>query len=46
MTSNDSVMFTNSFKDTMYGIGFESDIDLTHSKIFKPFGIVKERNND
>ena len=46
VTSDDSVMFTNSFKDTMYGIGFESDIDLTHSKIFKPFGIVKERNND
>tara|TARA_B100001250_G_C19764658_1_gene774158 strand:- start:682 stop:1230 length:549 start_codon:yes stop_codon:yes gene_type:complete len=43
VTSDDSVMFTNSFKDTMYGIGFESDIDLTHSKIFKPFGIVKER---
>ena len=43
VTSDDSVMFTNSYKDTMYGVGFESDIDLTHSKIFKPFGIVKER---
>ena len=44
VTSDDSVMFTNSHQDTMYGVGFESDIDLTHSKIFKPYGIVKERN--
>ena len=43
VTSDDSVMFTNSHQDTMYGVGFESDIDLTHSKIFKPYGIVKER---
>ena len=43
VTSNDSVMFTNTFQDTMYGVGFESDIDLTRSKIFKPYGIVKER---
>ena len=43
VTSDDSVMFTNSYRDTMYGVGFESDIDLTHSKIFKPYGIVKER---
>ena len=25
VTSDDSVMFTNSFMDTMYGVGFESD---------------------
>ena len=46
VTSDDSVMFTNTYKDTMYGVGFESDIDLTSSKIFKPYGIVKERKND
>tara|TARA_Y100001968_G_C19363835_1_gene721334 strand:- start:167 stop:712 length:546 start_codon:yes stop_codon:yes gene_type:complete len=46
VTSDDSVMFTNSYKDTMYGVGFESDIDLTHSKIFKPFGVVKERKKN
>ena len=46
VTSDDSVMFTNSYKDTMYGVGFESDIDLTHSKIYKPFGIVKERKKN
>ena len=44
VTSDDSVMFTNSYQDTMYGVGFESDVDLTSSKIFKPYGIVKERN--
>ena len=43
VTSDDSVMFTNSYRDTMYGVGFESDVDLTRSKIFKPFGVVKER---
>ena len=43
VTSDDSVMFTNSYRDTMYGVGFESDMDLTRSKIFKPFGVVKER---
>ena len=43
VTSNDSVIFTNTYQDTMYGVGFESDIDLTRSKIFKPYGFVKER---
>lgn len=43
ITSNDSVMFTSSDKDTMYGIGFESDMDLTKWKIKKPRGI---KNND
>ena len=44
VTSEDSVMFTTPNEDTLYGIGFESDIDLTHSKVYKPFGIVKEKN--
>jgi len=44
VTSKDSVVFTNLFNDTLYGVGFESDIDLTKSKIYKPFGIVRERN--
>ena len=46
VTSDDSVMFTNSYRDTMYGVGFESDMDLTRSKIFKPFGVVKERKKN
>ena len=44
VTSNDSVIFATPSKDTLYGVGFESDIDLSHAKVYKPFGIVKEKN--
>ena len=37
--SQDSVMFTTPEKDTMYGIGFESDMDLSEWKIYKPKGV-------
>ncbi len=37
--SKDSVMFTTTEQDTMYGIGFESDMDLSQWKIFKPIGV-------
>ena len=37
--SHDSVMFTSANHDTMYGIGFESDMDLTRAKVLKPYGI-------
>lgn len=39
ITSHDSVMFTSSDNDTMYGVGFESDMDLTEWKIKKPRGV-------
>ena len=39
ITSQDSVMFTSAFNDTMYGVGFESDMDLTKWKIKKPRGV-------
>jgi len=38
ITSHDSVMFTSSNNDTMYGVGFESDMDLSKWKIKKPRG--------
>jgi len=38
ITSHDSVMFTSASNDTMHGIGFESDMDLTKWKIKKPRG--------
>ena len=38
--SNDSVEFTTKEKDTLYGIGFESDMDLSHWKILKPSGVT------
>jgi len=39
--SKDSVMFTTTQGDTMYGVGFESDMDLTKWKIYKPTGVIK-----
>ena len=30
------------FNDTLYGIGFESNADLTHWKIKKPWGVSSE----
>ena len=42
IVAEDSVMFTHFEGDTLYGIGFESDIDLERFKIFKPFGILRE----
>ena len=43
IVAEDSVMFTHPEGDTLYGIGFESDIDLERFKIFRPFGIIRER---
>jgi lipopolysaccharide assembly outer membrane protein LptD (OstA) len=39
--SKDSVMFTTTLGDTMYGVGFESDMDLTKWKIYKPTGVIQ-----
>ena len=38
--SNDSVEFTTKEQDTLYGVGFESDMDLSHWKILKPTGVT------
>ena len=43
IVAEDSVMFTHHKGDTLYGVGFESDIDLERFKIFRPFGIIRER---
>ena len=42
IVAEDSVMFTHHKGDTLYGVGFESDIDLERFKIFRPFGIIRE----
>ena len=42
IVAEDSVMFTHPEGDTLYGVGFESDIDLERFKIFSPFGIIRE----
>ena len=40
MHSKDSVMITTLEKDTLYGIGFESDSDLQNWKILRPSGVT------
>tara|TARA_B100000686_G_scaffold137603_1_gene144823 strand:- start:554 stop:1087 length:534 start_codon:yes stop_codon:yes gene_type:complete len=40
MNTKDSVMITTAEKDTLYGIGFESDSDLQNWKILKPSGVT------
>ena len=39
----DSVIFITEKKDTLYGIGFESDIELNNWKILQPTGVFNER---
>ena len=41
MATDDSVMFNTPDGDTLYGVGFESDIDLTHWTIYKPWGVTE-----
>ncbi len=41
--TNDSVMFASNESDTLYGVGFESDVDLTHWKIFRPSGVTERK---
>lgn len=40
--AEDSVMFTTIEGDTLYGVGFESDMDLERWKISRPFGIARD----
>lgn len=38
--TEDSVMLTTEGGDTLYGIGFKSNVDLTHWKIYHPRGVT------
>ena len=38
--TDDSVMFATPDQDTLFGVGFESDVDLTHWKIYRPSGVA------
>ena len=42
LIAEDSVMFTTTEGDTMYGVGFESDMDLDQWRIFRIFGVTRE----
>ena len=41
VTTTDTVTFTTPDSDTLYGVGFESDVDLTHWKIYQPWGVTE-----
>ena len=41
--TSDSVVFISEKKDTLYGIGFESDIELNNWRILQPTGVFNER---
>jgi LPS export ABC transporter protein LptC len=41
ITTDDTVRFTTLDSDTLYGVGFESDVDLTHWKIYQPWGVTE-----
>lgn len=38
--TDDAVMITTASNDTLYGIGFESDVNMEHWKILKPRGVT------
>ena len=42
ITSEDSVLLTDKSKNTIKGIGFESDMDLSQWKIKKPSGVIRK----
>jgi hypothetical protein len=37
--TEDSVIFITEQQDTLYGVGFESDVELDNWKILKPTGV-------
>ncbi len=45
INTEDSIMFTTPSNDTLYGIGFESDVDLTHWRIYRPWGVTERGFN-
>jgi hypothetical protein len=40
--TDDEVIFITEEQDTLYGIGFESDVELKHKKILKPTGVFHD----
>lgn len=40
ISTPDTIMFTTPELDTLYGVGFESNVDLTNWKIFRPWGVT------
>ncbi|MBN4081132.1 LPS export ABC transporter periplasmic protein LptC [Caldithrix abyssi] len=44
--TDDSVIFITENQDTLYGIGFQSDMELNNWKILKPTGVFHEDKNE
>lgn len=44
--TDDRVIFITEQKDTLYGVGFESDVELNNWKILKPTGIFQVDKNE
>jgi len=44
--TDDSVIFITENQDTLYGIGFESDVELNNWKILKPTGVFHEDEDE
>ena len=42
--TDDEVIFITEEQDTLYGIGFESDVELDNWKILKPTGVFHEKD--
>ena len=40
ITTDDTVRFTTPQSDTLFGVGFQSDVDLTNWTIFQPWGVT------
>ena len=40
MNTDNPIMLTTEEDDTLYGIGFESDLDLQNWKVIKPTGVI------
>ena len=40
--TDDEVIFITEEQDTLYGIGFESDVELDNWKILKPTGVFHD----
>ncbi|MCK4578326.1 MAG: LPS export ABC transporter periplasmic protein LptC [Candidatus Marinimicrobia bacterium] len=40
LSTEDTVRFTSLDQDTLFGIGFESDVDLSHGRIYRPWGVT------
>ena len=44
--TDDPIMLTTEKNDTLYGIGFESDVSMDHWKILQPSGVTERAKDE